>query len=393
MKKHITTSVLVLLLCGAKAQNYNAGPVHVNGDVYDASTLSGSYLATSSNLLVGSGGTWLLNNAQFTTPRISTSQTEVVKFSGGTYSRTTGYINGYTAADNQAAGFTLPIGHSNYRPLTVNMALAAGNTLTAAWYDQRPLAYTHIDGVVYNFLPGYYDVNATDAGIIVTPTSPAEATADTRLVGTADGVHFVDLASASAAIALPAGTYQLRFANAGIILPLTLTAFTASRQGNAGMLSWEITSEQNVHSYTVQRSADGRNFAAIGSLPSMGNTTQERMYTLRDATPLQGANYYRLKVIEGDGKVSYSAVRLLNFDAVVRIAVYPNPVSEKATVTGLEAGMKVTLFSLQGQHMSSQKASGNTLAIELKRLPAGIYEVLVQDANGMAKGRYRIVKD
>ncbi|MDQ3277612.1 MAG: hypothetical protein M3Q06_04765, partial [Bacteroidota bacterium] len=118
MKKHITTSVLVLLLCGAKAQNYNAGPVHVNGDVYDASTLSGSYLATSSNLLVGSGGTWLLNNAQFTTPRISTSQTEVVKFSGGTYSRTTGYINGYTAADNQAAGFTLPIGHSNYRPLT-----------------------------------------------------------------------------------------------------------------------------------------------------------------------------------------------------------------------------------------------------------------------------------
>ncbi|RYE14580.1 MAG: T9SS type A sorting domain-containing protein [Sphingobacteriales bacterium] len=394
MKNYLSIPVLTFFLCGsATAQNYNVGPLHVNGAIYDASAVSGSYLSTNSRLSVGSGGTWLLNNSQFQTPRIGSAQTEVITFTGGTYSRTTGYVNGYAAANSQGAGFVLPIGQSTYRPLTVNTSLASGNTISAAWYDLQPQPSTHINGIQYYFLPGYYDVNTVTAGVSVTPTAPVEAISATRLVGTADGVNFVDIGPVTTAAVLPEGSYQLRFANSSTALPLTLTAFTAIKQGNTGILSWKISSEQGVDQYTIERSADGRRFTAISSVPSQGNSVQELVYSLTDISPLKGANYYRLKTIERDGKISYSAVRLLSFDGNLRIVVYPNPTSDKATITGLEAGMQVTLLGLRGQFLSRQKASGNVLTMDMKQLPSAVYEVQVQDANGQTVGSYRVVRE
>lgn len=394
MKNYLSIPVLSFFLSGSvAAQNYNVGPLHVNGAIYDASAVSGSYLSTNSRLSVGSGGTWLLNSSQFQTPRIGSTQTEVINFTGGTYSRTTGYVNGYAAADNQAAGFVLPIGQSSYRPLTVNTALAPGNTITAAWYDLQPQASTIINGIRYYFLPGYYDINSATAGVSVTPVAPDDALSATQLVGTADGVNFVEIGSVNTAAILPAGSYQLRFANSSTALPLTLAAFTAIKQGNTGILSWKISSEQGVDQYAIERSADGRRFITVGSVPSLGNSVQDHVYSLTDVSPLKGANYYRLKTTERDGKISYSAVRLLNFDGNVRIALYPNPTSDRATITGLEAGMQISLLSLQGQFLHRQKASGNVLTIDMKQLPSAVYEIQVQDANGQPVGSYRIVRE
>jgi|GEM_PF-4843521 len=394
MKKNISFPVLALsLCCSAGAQNFNAGPVHVNGAVYDASATNGSMLTTNSGLLVGSGGTWLLNNAQLITPRNNAAQTEVVKFAGGTYNRTSGYINGYAAAENQLSGFVLPIGHSSYMPLTINSSLASGSMVTAAWYDNQQSPTTHIAGVLYYFLPGYYDLRTTDAGVSVTASVPADAQAGTRLTGTVDGINYVDLGPANTATTLPSGTYQLRFANSSAVLPLTLTAFTATKQGTTSLLSWKISSEQNIHSYTVERSADSRTFNQVGSVTSLGNTHQDRTYKLYDPAPLNGANYYRLKIAEKDGRTSYSPVRQLSFDAAIRISAYPNPVLDKAFITGLEKGMQVTLLNLQGQPLVSQKASGNTLTISMQHLPAAVYQVQVQDETGKLIGSYRIAKE
>jgi hypothetical protein len=271
--------------------------------------------------------------------------------------------------------------------------LSPASPLTAAWFDDQPLASVRIGNARYYFLPGYYDLNATGAGVSVTPTAPPEATVGTSLLGTVDGNTFVDLGAANAAVTLPAGNYQLRFANASYILPLMLTAFTASPQGTTGLLRWTISSEQEVASYTIERSADGHRYIPIGSLPSLGNTTLDRTYTLHDALPLKGANYYRLRIIETDGKVIYSEVRMLNFDASVSITVYPNPAAVKATITGLETGVHVTIISMQGQILASYKATGNTLEISMHNLPAALYELRIYDATGKLAGSYRLQKE
>jgi hypothetical protein len=395
MKKITLALAVGLHLCASvAAQNYNAGPLHINGAVYDASAINGSTLSAAGNLAISNGGHWAFNNALIITPRTGTTQAEVVHFIGsGTYSRHTGYVDGYVKAESGASSFVLPIGHSTYMPLTVNTAIAPGNTITAAWYDDRPLASTHISGAQYYFLPGYYNILAGNAGLNVTPSVPLTATASSRMLGTTDGVNFVDLGLAGSSTTLPAGNYQLRFANSSTTLPVTFSDFTATRQGSKSLLQWKLANENGMKEYIVERSPDNRHFISIKSLSSLGQTAQERTYSLYDDAPLDGSNYYRIRMVETSGKESHSPVRLLKFAKAVRIAVFPNPIQDYAAITGLEAGMQVTVINLQGQPLIQKKAVSNAMELNLSQLPGAVYQLQLQDATGKIIGSYQVVKN
>jgi predicted small secreted protein len=177
------------------------------------------------------------------------------------------------------------------------------------------------------------------------------------------------------------------------ILPLQLTGFTATKLANTGTLSWQVAQEENIATYTVERSADGRSFTALGSVASLGNTTSSRTYRYTDVQPVKGANYYRLKITEKDGRVSYSDIRLLNFGDKISIAVYPNPAKSNATLTGVEVGMSIRLLNMTGQVVVSQKAAGNTVNLPLSLLPAGRYQVQVLSAGGQPISSTNLVKE
>ena len=79
--------------------------------------------------------------------------------------------------------------------------------------------------------------------------------------------------------------------------------------------------------YVVERSATGANFTTIGSVASRGNSAVEVTYNLFDATPLNGANYYRIKMLDKNGQFTYSRVVRVNLGSgKPAISVYPNPV-------------------------------------------------------------------
>lgn len=388
--------ILLYLCVGAKAQNYNAGALYVSGEVFDASGANGTLLSTNGNVVVSNGGIWFFDAALLTTPRSGTLQSEVIKFTGnGSHGRNTGYVNGYAVAESKAASFVLPIGHSGYMPLTINTAIAPGNSIIAAWYDDKPDVSTNISGTPYFFLPGYYDIRSASQGLNVLPSVPAAATSATNVLGTNDGINFVDLGTVGtlgSGTVLPSGYYQLRFANSSPILPVTLTAFTAKRQGNKSQLQWKLTAEHNVKEYIVERSREGRSYSTVGTQPSLGPTAQERTYTLYDASPFNGANYYRIKTVDEDGKTSYSAVVELSFDMMINITVYPNPVRDYAIISGVENGMQVTVFDLTGQKLLQKEAVANRVEINLKHLPAAVYRVVVQDDAGKIKGSFSVIK-
>ncbi len=399
MKKYLFTSAIALAaFLSTQAQNYNAGPMYIGCTYYDASTSNGSQIASGGNLTVNTNGVWMFNDARLTTPRTSVAQTEMIRFSGGIYNRTSGYTNGYAMADNEAAGFVLPIGQSTYAPLIINSTLAAGTSVKGAWYDAKPSNSTFIieagggAGAQFDFLPGYYDLTASAAGISVKPTVPASAVAATHLLGTTDGNNFTDMGLATTNATLPAGVYQLRFANKGIILPLSITQFIASKQGRTSLLNWVVAGEQNIANYTVERSSDGRNFSAIGSQPSLGNTSIERTYTFTDLQPFNGTNYYRLKVIEKDGKVSYTSIRILNWSNAVVISLFPNPTKDNVTVTGLESGMVISLVSENGQVVKRMAAQNSTVQVSMAMLSSGAYYIQVTDKEGLLLTNQKVVK-
>jgi serine-aspartate repeat-containing protein C/D/E len=95
----------------------------------------------------------------------------------------------------------------------------------------------------------------------------------------------------------------------GNVLPIQLVSFTAQPQSNNVQLNWVVATETNVATYQVLYSSNGTSFSSITSQPATGSRNYSQLHT----TPQPGLNYYRLKVIDIDGSVSYSEIRKVNF--------------------------------------------------------------------------------
>jgi hypothetical protein len=108
----------------------------------------------------------------------------------------------------------------------------------------------------------------------------------------------------------------------GVVLPVHLTYFTAENKNGKAVLTWTSTDENNV-TYTIERSTDGSNFTAIGSVTG----TSQSNYTYTDPNPINGRVYYRL-VMTSDltAQTTYSSVVSVSESNVSQVAVaYPNP--------------------------------------------------------------------
>ena len=65
------------------------------------------------------------------------------------------------------------------------------------------------------------------------------------------------------------------------------------------------------------------------------------------------------------------------------MSYYPNPTHDRVTVTGLADGAyTVTVLSIDGKSVAQLAGFRSGESVDLSRYPAGIYILLVLDANG-----------
>ena len=122
------------------------------------------------------------------------------------------------------------------------------------------------------------------------------------------------------------------------ILPVKLKSFTGKRTGVVNQLTWEAQCFGQV-SFTVERSAGDNLFTGIGSIEA-GAADCSRPFLFTDAAPLPATNYYRLKITEQDGTISYSDVIKISSSksAYVQISLRENPVRNPNLDIVLTAG-------------------------------------------------------
>lgn len=169
-------------------------------------------------------------------------------------------------------------------------------------------------------------------------------------------------------------------------LPLTAKKLTK----NSGLLQWGTASEVNTSHFDIERSSDGRNFSSVlGKTPAAGNSTTVKNYSFTDNSPLKGANYYRIKQVDKDGKIAYSNTALLNFNGDGAISIYPNPAISYLTVeyADLVPGkMQIQVIDGKGAVVVSQLqqvVSGmNTAKVNVANLATGMYTIKCMEANG-----------
>jgi len=170
----------------------------------------------------------------------------------------------------------------------------------------------------------------------------------------------------------------------GTVLPLTLLSFNGHRQGADAVLDWTTTHEINVSRFEVQRSLNGGSFTSIGIVPA---TADIHRYTYTDAAIQDKPYFYRLKMIDLDGKDSYSKIiSIAGSNSLYGLSLFPNPAHGLVTiqhpeVTGNTA--QIQLQDLSGRILRTIKvAPGSTqITLNLDGLAAGIYQVQWSDGS------------
>ena len=136
-----------------------------------------------------------------------------------------------------------------------------------------------------------------------------------------------------------------------IVTPIELLTFTAAPNGNKVAINWQTVTETNNQYFTIERSADGKNFSELTRLNSVapnGNSTSLLSYQFFDESPFSGASYYRLKQTDYNGKFAYFNMVSVDFlkSKNITFTVYPNPNLGEFTVNfaGIENNHEVQII-------------------------------------------------
>jgi hypothetical protein len=191
------------------------------------------------------------------------------------------------------------------------------------------------------------------------------------------------------------GTFSnVTLLTAAVFLPVTLTSFTGTLVNGNGELKWITEEEINSAYYEVERSVDGQVFAAIGKVIS-ANSATGYTYQYSDRSIASGKNYYRLKMVDIDGKFEYSHVIILNGSTgSVPYSVYPNPASGRVMVQYQPAtqGAILRIVDMQGQLLKiySLNTGSTQLQLNLSGMKPGTYNLVIN--NGGEQKILRIQK-
>ncbi len=178
-------------------------------------------------------------------------------------------------------------------------------------------------------------------------------------------------------------------------LPIKLLSFSATKEGNQNLLQWTTTQEINSSYFTVERSGDGVSFTGIGQINAVGNSSVAKNYSLVDAKPVSGLNYYRLKMMDKDGEFSYSLVRTINESISFVVSIYPNPVQNKLNLSfnsDKAEEVQVVVVDNGGKVVAEQQveivAGASTQGINVSGLSSGEYYVRVVSSGGEMEQRF-----
>lgn len=82
---------------------------------------------------------------------------------------------------------------------------------------------------------------------------------------------------------------------------LSPTVFNVVKSGATALVKWETVYEENSDYFIIERSDNARTWNAIGRVEAAGSSSSVLSYSYRDFHPLQGNNYYRLRMVDKDG--------------------------------------------------------------------------------------------
>ncbi len=174
------------------------------------------------------------------------------------------------------------------------------------------------------------------------------------------------------------------------VVPITFVNISAAKQDQAIAVNWQVGVESNISHYIVEKSTNGINFTAIGTVTA-NNSAQ---YKLLDVAPVSGRNYYRIKAVELNNTNKFSnTISVLN-SAKATVQIIPNPAKENISINGLNGQAAITIFSIDGKVMHRRNTNALTLSqsFDVSDFANGKYFVQIITDAGVVTKQFQVLK-
>jgi hypothetical protein len=210
-------------------------------------------------------------------------------------------------------------------------------------------------------------------------TSGGGATGNLSSTGTVTGSSMRSRDYTSfATSASDAMAYFSKSSNQLMPLPVTLISFAIRAETCSNIIvNWKVSDAVNFSRFELEKSADGTSFQAIGVI-SFDPATSE--YSYPDNIQATGNYFYRLKMIDNDGRYKYSSIAMVRSNCADKtIVLFPNPARGIVTISGLQKGELIQLYGTNGQLLISKKAMNYQEQLDLSKYPAGTYNMIIRN--------------
>ncbi len=176
-------------------------------------------------------------------------------------------------------------------------------------------------------------------------------------------------------------------------LPVHLISFIGKKQNSKNVLNWTVENETNFDRYEVEKSNNGRDFTKTGTIKAIG----AKMYQYVDELPEIKNQYYRLKLIDKDGKWKFSNVVIIYSNKTDNITLYPNPAVNVFYMKSdkiLLGKVTVDIIDINGKLIESQFINANNInqAFYTNNIPPGTYQIKIGNNDGYKTQTLVIIK-
>jgi hypothetical protein len=190
------------------------------------------------------------------------------------------------------------------------------------------------------------------------------------------------------------GLFSLASTTINNPLPVSLDQLNGIKQNSTNYINWKLSCNNNARiTMVLERSADGRNFTALTTIITDALRCQQP-FDHTDKDPLPGMNYYRLKMIDTNDKITYSTIITLlnNATGFDMVDLYPRSVAGNIILkitAAQRTKINIVITDVSGRQLQkitySLIAGTNQFTIDLSHLAAGTYQVTGYTVDGASK--------
>ncbi len=163
-------------------------------------------------------------------------------------------------------------------------------------------------------------------------------------------------------------------------LPIKLGNFNVFKNDKIVKIQFSTIEEVNTNYFEIERSSDAKKWNLLSTIKANSNSSNTITYYETDYNPTTGVNFYRIKTVDNDGKISYSAIKSVLFSTNFDLVLSPNPVknilqvllSKKENETAL-----ITIVNSVGAKVFEQTTTKPILFINAASFAKGTYHVRV----------------